>query len=413
MHGGTIDPTAYLFASTKKHHPEKYPRDESDGPITSYNRSLAFVLANAGHDVWLAETRGSNERNMDHINLRSITSLFDHKAKDKNMTTGEKLQEVSEAWNYWSFSQDEIIQHEVRSYIDKICQVIHSDGIDKKCKVNLFSFSLSTPLALGFLSTRPDYAAEKIHRLVIMAPTFYKDGLSPATSWILAKVCPLVPNTVGIMLVYDLVFLEIRKLLILPGHWKKFRYSIVKSFITLLMGPSAKYRTLLELNVLYHVMRVVGFKQGKQMCQQMKANRLQKYDFGVAKNLNVYNSPEPPEYDLSNLLIKPPLIVVATNDALASPAAVSRLINVMNPKPYKVIKAPEFNHLDLVAGVENDKYVNLPILKFLDETLDPKEQPGYQKLDGSPDSGVSIQAPSNHSKQEKNKGKNDLPNNED
>lgn len=372
LHGGTIDATAYIFSSTLYHHPEKYPRDIGDEPISSWNRSMAFTLANNGYDVWLAETRGSNEHNLDHIKSAAFKSALENKNLEKNMTKGENLLSIFNSFNYWSFSQDDIITHEIKSQIDKICQVVSAEispeaaALDK-CKVSLVSFSLSTPIALGFLSIRPDYAKEKIHRFVVMAPTFYRRGMNPVMRFALAIVCPLIPNSLGVAILYEMIYTQLRRLLLLPGTWKKIRYTGNKFVENLMMGPSAKYRTLLEQNVVFHLMRLVSFKAGKQMCQQMKGNRLQKYDYGVEKNMRIYNQPTPPEYNLSNLLIEPYLMVSATNDMLSTIESVDFLIKKMNPKPHKHIVAPQFNHLDLVAGVENDKYVNLPILEYFDE----------------------------------------------
>lgn len=67
LQGGLSDQSIWVWASSIQHHPEKYPRVVSqDGPISSWNRSLGFMLANNGYDVWLVGSRGSNERNQAH-----------------------------------------------------------------------------------------------------------------------------------------------------------------------------------------------------------------------------------------------------------------------------------------------------------------------------------------------------------
>ena len=146
-HGGTIDPSAYLVGSSIQHFPEPWPRKPEDGPMRSWNRSLAFVLANNGFDVWLAETRGANDANKRRIKSRAVESVLDGKNEDKNMTLGENLRLLFDAWDFWSFSQDDIVAHELKSHMDVVLKMTGSD------KLHLMTFSLSTPTSLAFLSS--------------------------------------------------------------------------------------------------------------------------------------------------------------------------------------------------------------------------------------------------------------------
>lgn len=360
-HGGTIDPTAYLIASSIQHHPEKWPRTAADGPITSWNRSLAFVLANNGFDVWLAETRGSNDNNRKRVKSRVVETLRAGANERKNMTKAEDLDELSRLNDYWAFSQDDIIAHEIKSHMDLVLSLTGAK------KLHLFTFSLSTPTSLAFLSTRPDYAA-KVRGYVSMAPIVSGEGVNLLIKLALQTICPLLPDQVGTLFMTDLVFTQpMRDLVVAISKSRTLRYSTVKAFITLLMGPSAKYQTLLDLNVMGHMLRELSFKESKQLCQQTKANKLQKYDYGPIKNRILYKSAEPPIYDLSNLNIKDWIVVSAANDALATPKVVEHLISLVHPKPKAHIIAPGLNHLDLIAGFENDKYVNLPVLHYFEE----------------------------------------------
>lgn len=95
---------------------------------------------------------------------------------------------------------------------------------------------------------------------------------------------------------------------------------------------------------------------------------MNKFDYGEKKNLEVYGTPNPPEYKISPLEVKNWIVISGPNDALASPSTVKRLIeNVKTRKPVTHIIAPGYNHLDLVAGLEVDKFVNLPLLDILNK----------------------------------------------
>lgn len=360
-HGGTIDPTAYIIASSIQHHPEKWPRALNDPPITSWNRSLAFVLANNGFDVWLAETRGSSDNNNRRVRIKAAQTVITGGNKGKNMTSGENMDMLVRGTDFWAFSQDDIIAHELKSHIDTVLRLTGAD------RLHLMTFSLSTPTSLAFLSTRPDYA-HKIDGFVSMAPITSGEGVNFLIKLVIETICPLVPDKIGTLLITDTLFsAPTRELVLLISQSKAVRYSLVKAIITLLMGPSAKYRTLLDLNVLGHMLRRLSFKEAKQLCQQMKTNKLQKFDYGPLKNMLVYNSTKPPVYDLSNLELEDWIVVAAENDALATEKNRQHLLSLVNPKPSAVIIAPGFNHLDLIAGMENDKYVNLPILKYFEK----------------------------------------------
>lgn len=356
-HGGTIDPTAYLIGSSIQHHPEPWPRRLQDGPITSWNRSLAFVLANNGFDVWLAETRGSNDENKRRIKSKTAQSIVFGRNQGKNLTVGEQLKEL-ERKDYWDFSQDDIIAHELKSHIDLVLRETGSK------RLNLMTFSLSTPTSLAFFSIRPDYVP-KIQGYVSMSPIVSGQGVNKLIKFIMEGVCPVLPAKMGTMLVSDLLFTQpIREIILALSKSPAFRYTGVKGFVTLIMGPSAKYQTLLDLNVMGHMLRQLSFKEAQQLCQQMKANKLQKYDYGPLKNRLVYGQRDPPVYDLSNLGLEDWIIVAGANDKLAPIEVMDHLVKIVNPKPSARLIAPGLNHLDMIAGLENDIYVNLPIMKY-------------------------------------------------
>lgn len=357
-HGGTIDPTAYLIGSSIQHHPEPWPRTAEDGPITSWNRSLAFVLSNNGFDVWLAETRGSSDVNKKRVRSRVIETIAAGLNNQKNMTARETLNELERQKDYWDFSQDDIIAHELKSHMDLVLEKTGSQ------KLHMMTFSLSTPTSLAFFSIRPDYA-RKVLGYVSMAPIISGEGVNGFIKFALQNVCPLLPDKVGTLLMTDMVFTQpMRDLLVAVSRSRELRYSLVKAIITLALGPSAKYQTLLDLNVLGHMLRRLSFKEAKQLCQQTKANKLQKYDYGPIKNQKIYGQKQPPVYDLSHLEIDDWIVVSGGNDKLASLEILDHLYAVVNPKPAARIVAPGLNHLDLIAGLTNDVFVNLPISTY-------------------------------------------------
>lgn len=239
----------------------------------------------------------------------------------KNMTLGENINQILNAADYWSFSQDDIIAHELKSHIDTVLQLTGANH------VGLFTFSLSTPTSLAFFSLRDDYAEKIQGGFVSMAPIVSGQGVNIFIKIALKTVCPLLPDEVGFQAFTELIFTQpMRDLFVFLAQNKHIRYSLLKLIVSLMMGPSAKWKTLLDLNVIGHLLRQLSFREAKQLCQQMDTNRLQKFDYGPFKNQLLYNQTEPPVYDLTKLHIKNWIVVAGSNDALSTMPIVDHLL---------------------------------------------------------------------------------------
>lgn len=86
----------------------------------------------------------------------------------------------------------------------------------------------------------------------------------------------------------------------------------------------------------------------------------------------IYNSPEPPRYNLSKITI-PIVLFYGNNDWLSSPQDVIKLTNEL-PKKSIIYKVPyaKFNHIDFLWAMDAPKLVYKKVLKMLEEFLDYK-----------------------------------------
>ena len=91
------------------------------------------------------------------------------------------------------------------------------------------------------------------------------------------------------------------------------------------------------------------------------------FDYGLERNLEVYGSAKPYQYKLEKVTAATALIS-APKDGFAIRAdldsLVARLPNVF--MDYQVPKH-DFNHVDLQLGMEANHYVNMPIVKKMNE----------------------------------------------
>lgn len=116
---------------------------------------------------------------------------------------------------------------------------------------------------------------------------------------------------------------------------------------------------------------------------------MQKYDYGKSENVRVYGTSKPPKYDLSKIKFPDWLMVTGGQDILSTPSSNKELLKRVSRQPNKHIHIDRYSHVDLTAAVENDKYINLPVLDFLDQfALPPRGQPEPSQIDVAPQTPV-------------------------
>lgn len=384
FHGGLIDYTVWVWSSAIQHHPEKYPRVAEDGPFTSWNKSLGFVLANHGYDVWLVGTRGSNIFNKGHMKISDHHSWFDsidiarlrrrkeqrHKSKLANhdysdddhdeVPDSQFKMNFAQNLRYWNYTMDDLVKHEVPRQLEKVLQVTGSE------KVNIVGLSLSTQMELAIMAENPEFTS-RIHNYVSIAPILNNRGTNLFIKLFHTTLCTKTPYPIGTILQQVALSVATRKFTSIINSFRQLRYIIVKQLARILSGPSAKFETNLDSGVWGHILESTGFKHTTQYCQQCNAGQIQKYDYGLMENMRIYGSPKPPKYDLSKIDMPNWLLVSAGNDKAATVSSVKQLLRSVNRKPHKHIHIKRYNHLDLIAGFENDLFVNLPIVEFLNE----------------------------------------------
>lgn len=372
FHGGDVDPTVWIYASSIQHHPEAWPRTADDGPITSWNRSLGFFLANHGYDVFLVGTRGTYG-SRGHTRFRFKEHEDDgsneHAKVMKNVTLGPGMPEIMEydltgptmaAYKYWDYCFDDLVEYEVPRQIERVLEITGAS------KVTVVVQSYSTIWSMALFSSDPSVSA-KVHQYVSTVPLYNQldsNNLIKALHTIVA----MIPNEVGNLITQGLIFTQpVRELFVKLNRLRRFRYIIAKSFISLIFGPSAKYTLFLEDPVIGHMLQPVGFKQVKHWSQITMDARLQKYDYGREGNMVAYNSTRPPKYSLANFMVKNWILLSGDLDTLGSKASVAQILDEVAFKPYKHIAIPHYMHFDLVAGFTNGPVANMPVLEFLDE----------------------------------------------
>lgn len=354
-----IEPSCYLFASSIQHKPQKYPRTfGQDGPIASSNRSLAFTLANNGFDVWLVSTRGVN-----NANRAFVKDPERYRYLGANFKPDKSMLQYSKSSEYWYFGLDELIAYEMKNQLDLVL------NLTKAIDFFYVSYSLSTPTTLIFLAEHREYA-RRVRQYVQLSPAIAASHPTVFSRVVFEEMMPLFPTRgIGLLPLYSGESI-IKHLFLQTSRSMELRYTLLYELLAQLFGPSPKYQTNLERNMLAHIFLPNSFKEIQHYALNSKARKLTKFDYGPAKNFQVYGQYDPPIYNASYIEVQNWMVFSGTEDVLASPETVQRFLNnTSSPKPVNHKIIPLFAHLDMVAGVENDKYVNLPILQsFIDSS---------------------------------------------
>lgn len=298
------------------------------------SQSPGFLLADAGFDVWLLNTRGAPQSNH-HKTLRTDDPRF------------------------WEWSFDEIGRYDLAAAVD---HVINVTGFSK---VALLSFSQGFTSSLVFFSMRPEYN-DKVNILLgygavgnmthftspvrFLAPfarlitgvndLFTRGGIlvsSPLVKWLIATFCDSPIRTLC---------------------WKP---------IALVFGVNPKQLNRTRIPV-YEANFPVGSssKTTLHYTQIYKAQNLVRFDYGKTENLRRYSQEKPPVYPLEK--IRAP---VALFRGLADIGTQPRDYEDLKQRLRHVLVAdytvpdPKFTHLDFLFGFNATNILHVPMMSVL------------------------------------------------
>ncbi|KAK4309688.1 hypothetical protein Pmani_018686 [Petrolisthes manimaculis] len=297
----------------------------------------AYLLADAGYDVWLGNYRG-NTYSHSHLTLDP-----------------EKI-------NYWSFSWDEMAYYDIPAMIDYMLSVTGATG------VYYTGWSMGTTGFFASMSERPEYNA-KIKAMAALAPVAYIDHakgplqeLAPYannldTIFTLLGVGELLPST-------DWMDSMVEKFCDIETQTAEVCYNL----LFLIGGPDAD-----ELNkeylpvILAHTPAGSSVHTVNHYAQGVISGKFQKYDYGLLGNLNHYGQDTPPLYSLANVTA-PVGLFWGNTDWLATPQDVARLASELpNVALNFNVPKPQFNHFDFGWGLHAKELVYDYLLEFFSQ----------------------------------------------
>lgn len=300
--------------------------DSSDTFIIRGNVSLVAYLASKGYDIWLGNMRGN-------MYSRAHTTLDPDGLK------------------FWEFSFHEIALYDVPAMIDYI---LDNTGQEK---LPVIAHSEGTTLFYVVGSIMPEYS-DKFTVVICYAPVAYIHNAEK-------PVFPMVSMTVGSV---------VSEVLTVFDHGELLRNSSIlvslirdvctveavgyalcaEGFASVVFGRDEDQLEPEFFKIaINHVPCGTSVKNFMHLQQLVDRREFAQYDYGVIKNLQIYKSSNPPQYELSKVNIKIAL-VVGLGDRLADYDDI-QLLRQQLPEvvEYYEMSREEFNHVDFVWGRNN------------------------------------------------------------
>ncbi|XP_006277519.2 lysosomal acid lipase/cholesteryl ester hydrolase [Alligator mississippiensis] len=278
--------------------------------------SLGFILADAGYDVWLGNSRG---------NTWSL--------KHKTLKPSQK--------EFWKFSFDEMGKYDIPATLHFI--------LEKTGQKQLYYAGHSAGTTIGFTAflTNPELA-QKIKVFFALGPVA---TLTYATSPVI-KFLRLPESLLKIFFGNKGVFQQ---------------YEPLKKFVTKLCTVLSKFCTSIFFFVAGHNIPNMNMSRADvyvahapagtavqnilhwhQVC---RAKQFQAYDYGSkVKNMEKYNQTTPPAYEIENLKM-PVAVWSGGHDVIADPKDIAMLL----PQFTNLIfheHFPDWEHLDFIWGLD-------------------------------------------------------------
>ncbi|PZC72687.1 hypothetical protein B5X24_HaOG200585 [Helicoverpa armigera] len=279
-------------------------------------KSLAFMLSDAGYDVWLGNARG-NKYSRRHLTRYPVMA------------------------DYWQFSNDEIALHDLPAMIDFALETT------KQEKLFYIGHAQGTTAFFALTATRPEYN-DKIIMMYALSPMVYMTNVRSPLFRMIAPTSKYehLRHQIG-----NEAFTPSKGLIqILGGAMcqKEIGCKMVCSNINFVMSgvdvDGMDYNIIPV--VLGHLPAGTSAKVIKQYAQGVSSNEFRRYNYGPYINEQIYGTMEAPKYNITQVQA-PVTLYYSEEDWLAHPKDVVRLQNEL-PNVREAYKVPEehFSHMD-------------------------------------------------------------------
>ncbi|KAL7287737.1 hypothetical protein TKK_0018122 [Trichogramma kaykai] len=307
----------------------------ADWLISGKNKSLAYILSDNGYDVWIGNARGNT-----------------FSRKHRYLSPNDP--------RYWNFTWSELGKY------DHPAVFTHISKINGQPLVYIGHSMAGSTFSVMAIE-RPDIA-RKFKAFIGLAPATYEYHVRAPLRY-LAPFWRQFQQMCYKLGIYE--FLPHAKIFnVLAKHicqQSQLQEALCTNPLFLIGGPNP---TQLNTTLLPHIWS--SFPAGTSVklfthwLQQMVVNEFSKFDYGPAKNQEVYGTARPPKYDLSKVQV-PSAVFWSKNDWLVPGEDVRHFYEQLPLKMgiYKV-QDSTYNHFDFLWAPSAPEMVYSKILALLD-----------------------------------------------
>ncbi|KAJ9595453.1 hypothetical protein L9F63_013364 [Diploptera punctata] len=298
----------------------------------------AYMLSDAGYDVWLGNARG-NVYSSKHKTLKTSSS------------------------KYWAFSWHEMGVYDLPAVIDYILENAEEPDL------YYVGHSMGTTMFYVLTSIKPQYNT-KIRHMVALAPVAYLRN----TKSLFAAATRYMPKGMITELLYNRPFFPNSKYVNWPLRTLCKTGAVTQGLCTNILFQIGGFnsnqinQTMLPI-IFSYFPAGSSLKSWAHYGQLIRSGKFRQYDFGIVRNLIKYGNTKPPEYNFVHINSSVTLIV-GPNDWLASLEDAGILYNSLpNPTEYYLVHHPEFNHFDFLWAIDVKTLVNNKVLEVLNHNF--------------------------------------------
>lgn len=308
----------------------------ADWIINGPGKGLAYVLADAGYDVWMTNIRG-NRYSKEHVFYKTDSK------------------------SYWDFSWHDVALYDIPEIIDYI---FYTKG--DNTKITYIGHSMGTTILFAMLTMKPEYNNKLTAGFALAPVVFLSDMKSP-----LKSLAPIAANLASMDMlqgIYEFIPKKSALGKISDAcNGRNMDSLVCQNVVFYLCGFNERQfnKTLLPV-FLAHLGTGTSWKTAVHFSQEiLSEGRFQHFDYGYYYNKKVYGTSTPPEYDLNKITL-PIKLFWSRNDLLSSEKDVLALYEKLPTKPEMfLVPDAQFNHLDYLWAIDAPRLLNNEILESL------------------------------------------------
>ncbi|XP_063924782.1 lipase member K-like [Zophobas morio] len=285
------------------------------------NRSLAFVLVNAGYDVWLVNQRDSG-----------YTTHVKYKMSD---------------FKFWANSLDTVATKGISAILSTVATATSKSG-----SIIYIGHSRGATLAFMYAAEYPEEAQKILRGVVALSPIVYFEPVFYMK--ILFQLSPVLSKIVNVLRI-PVINYPVEYTAKFYQFLCTFFPYICKLIITLTSGSSSQLSPDDLLSMVSILPVPVSLMQVLQYAQMFHSRKFQKYDYGRRGNIIKYNQEQPPLYNLTNCKL-PVYMFYGNCDIFIKEKAVKRVFEELGSSEKEYFRVPSGTNTEKLKFGHNDYF---------------------------------------------------------